>query len=126
MNLYEVIFAYRPDLTKEVIDEFNEKLKSFITDNKGEIELIENWGMKKLAYPVKKYYDADYYFFKFKLAPSFAAAIKDMLRLNEKVIRFNVMKIEKDFSLRKKSKKKVVEEVVVAPIPNTDEVPIQE
>ena len=39
MNLYELIVAFRPDISKEVVDEWNSKIQSYITDNKGKI-----WG----------------------------------------------------------------------------------
>jgi small subunit ribosomal protein S6 len=110
MNFYEFIFAFRPDLPKEVVDELNNKIQSYITDNKGKIDAFDNWGLTKLAYPIENYFDANFYLCRFSLAPEFISELRDIVRLTEKVLRYNIMKIEKDFSLRKKKAKKVVEE----------------
>jgi len=110
MNLYELIIAFKPDLSKEIIDELNSKIQSYITDNKGKIETFDSWGLKKLAYPIDKYFDADFYLCRFSLEPALVLELKEIVRLNEKIMRHNIMKIDKDFSLRKKRAKKVTEE----------------
>ena len=110
MNFYELIYAFKPDLSKEVVDELNNKIQAYITDNKGKIEAFDNWGLTKLAYPIENYFDADFYLCRFTIAPEFILELRETVRLTEKVLRYNFMKIENDFSLRKKRVKKVVEE----------------
>jgi small subunit ribosomal protein S6 len=110
MNLYEVIFAFKPDLAKETVDEINEKIKSYVTENKGEIDAFDEWGLKKFAYPVEKYFEGNFYLFRFSLDADLIIQIRDMLRLDERLIRYNIMKIDKDFSLRKKKHKKNIKE----------------
>lgn len=116
MNCYEFIYAFKPDLSKEVIDELNNKIQSYITDNKGKIDAFDNWGITKLAYQIENYSDADFYLCRFNLDPEFIMELRDIVRLTDKVFRYNIMKIEKDFSLRKKKVKKVVEQERVEPV----------
>ncbi len=106
MNLYELIFSYKPDLSKELIEDLNTKIKSFISDNKGEIDSFDDWGQKKLAYPIDNYFEANFYFCKFKVLPKFILELRELMRLNENFLRYNIMKIECDFSKRRKKVRK--------------------
>src|SRR5574344_1640151 len=106
MSCYELIYALSPDMSAEVVDEFNNKVQSYITENSGKIEAFDPWGLKKFAYPVNRKLEGNFYLVKFLLDPKYILEIREMARLNEQVLRYNFMKIEKDYSLRKKKFRK--------------------
>ena len=54
MNQYETVFILTPVLSEEQMKEAVKKYEDFLTNNGAEIVHRENWGMRKLAYPIQK------------------------------------------------------------------------
>ena len=54
LNQYETVFIATPVLSEIQMKETVQKFKMIITDNGGEIVHEENWGLRKLAYPIQK------------------------------------------------------------------------
>jgi small subunit ribosomal protein S6 len=106
MNSYELIYAVIPNLPAEDTNELHEAVKSYITTSKGELKSFNDWGLKKLAYPIKHYYEAPYFFVEFDAMPKIIDELKNIIRLNRVTLRFAVIKIEKDFSKRKIAKRR--------------------
>jgi len=94
LALYEHVFLARQDLSSQQVDALVEQYKGVIEENGGKIGRVENWGLKSLAYRVKKNRKA--YFTLMDLdAP--AAAVKEMERqmgLSEDVLRFMTVRVE--------------------------------
>lgn len=65
----------------------------------------ENWGMKKLAYPIQKKSTGFYQLFEFKADPAFIAKLETEFRRDEKVIRFMTVKLDK-FAVEYSNKRK--------------------
>ena len=66
LNQYETVFIATPVLSEIQMKETVQKFKKVITDNVGEIVHEENWGLKKLAYPIQKKSTGFYYLIEFK------------------------------------------------------------
>ena len=66
LNQYETVFIATPVLSENQMKEAVEKFKKVITENSGEIVHEENWGLKKLAYPIQKKSTGFYYLIEFK------------------------------------------------------------
>ena len=62
MNQYEIAILYDPDLEVD-LSKAEDRVKKIFTDNGGEIKTIDNWGKRKLAYPIKKNEHAIYVFY---------------------------------------------------------------
>ncbi|QSX07567.1 30S ribosomal protein S6 [Alkalibacter rhizosphaerae] len=60
MNSYETIIIFNPELTTEQVGESLEKIKTMISA-KGELENVEEWGKRKLAYKIKNKFTEGYY-----------------------------------------------------------------
>ncbi|MBR5865760.1 MAG: 30S ribosomal protein S6, partial [Alistipes sp.] len=54
MNNYETVFIVTPVLSEGQVQEVADKFQGVITENGGQIVNVENWGLKKLAYPIQK------------------------------------------------------------------------
>ncbi|MBV1702483.1 MAG: 30S ribosomal protein S6 [Hyphomicrobiales bacterium] len=94
MALYEHVFMVRQDATTQQVDALTEQFKAIITANSGTIAKLENWGLKSLAYRVKKNRKAHFCLLNID-APS--AAIVEMERqmgISEDVLRFLTIKVE--------------------------------
>lgn len=95
MNNYETVFILTPDLSADQTKETVEKFIGLITDNGGELVNREEWGMRKLAYPIQAKSTGFYVFLEFKSEPSFIETLEVNYRRDDKVIRFLTFKQEK-------------------------------
>ena len=53
MNQYETVFILNPVLSEKQVEEAVQKYTSFLKTQKGKLSNQENWGLKKLAYPIE-------------------------------------------------------------------------
>jgi small subunit ribosomal protein S6 len=95
MNQYETVFILTPVLSDEQMKEAVNKFKGILTDNGAEIINEENWGLKKLAYPIEKKSTGFYVLLEFKAEPTVIAKLETNYRRDEKVIRYLTTKLEK-------------------------------
>lgn len=96
MNHYETVFIATPVLSDSQVKETVEKFRSFITSNGGEMENEENWGLKKLAYPIQKKENGYYFLFQFAAEGDMVDRLETQFRRDERVIRFLTVKLDKD------------------------------
>ncbi len=106
MNQYETVFICTPVLSEPQVKEAVKKFRDIITNYDG-CELLheENWGMKKLAYPIQKKSTGFYQLFEFKAEPAFIAKLETEFRRDEKIIRFMTVKLDKfaaEYSAKRK------------------------
>ena len=103
---YEIGLIINP----ETADEEAEKIKTSITDilkkGKGSIENIDDWGRKALAYPIEKHNEGIYVFIKTLSPGDVIAAVERRLKLNEKVMRFIVIRLDDKLKKTNKLEKK--------------------
>lgn len=96
MNHYETVFIATPVLSDTQVKETVEKFRSFITGNGGEMENEENWGLKKLAYPIQKKENGYYFLFQFAAAGDIVDRLETQFRRDERIIRFLTVRLDKD------------------------------
>ena len=95
MNRYETVFISTPVLSESQMKEAVDKFKSLITNNGGKIAHEENWGLKKLAYPIQKKSTGFYYLLEFDTEGEFIAKLETEFRRDERIIRFLTFKMDK-------------------------------
>jgi small subunit ribosomal protein S6 len=95
LNQYETVFICTPVLSEPQVKETVKKFRDIITDNGGEMVHEEDWGMKKLAYPIQNKSTGFYYLFEFKADPAFINKFEIELRRDEKIIRFLTVRLDK-------------------------------
>ena len=94
MNQYETVFILTPVLSDEQTKETVAKFKKVL--NKGaEIVNEEAWGLKKMAYAIQKKSTGFYCLLEFKAEPEVIKVLETAFRRDEKVIRFQTVKLEK-------------------------------
>ena len=94
MALYEHIFLARQDVTTQQVETLTETLKTLIAAQGGSVSKVEPWGLKSLAYRIKKNRKAHFTLINIT-APS--AAIVDLerqLSINEDVIRYITLRVD--------------------------------
>ncbi|RCW30181.1 30S ribosomal protein S6 [Marinilabilia salmonicolor] len=94
-NHYETVFILTPVLSDGQMKETVEKFKNMILEHGGEIVHQENWGLRKLAYPIQKKSTGFYQLFEFKADPTFIDKLEVQYRRDERIIRFLTFKMDK-------------------------------
>ena len=94
-NQYETVFICTPVLSEPQVKAAVKKFRDIITENGGDMIHEENWGMKKLAYPIQKKSTGFYQLFEFKAEPAFIAKLETDFRRDERIIRFMTVKLDK-------------------------------
>ena len=97
LNHYEAVFILTPVLSDVQMKEAVEKFRAVITENGGEMVSEENWGLRKLAYPIQKKSTGFYNLFDFKVQPDAIAKLELVFRRDERLIPFLTFKMEKHF-----------------------------
>ncbi|HCT94254.1 MAG: 30S ribosomal protein S6 [Bacteroidetes bacterium GWE2_39_28] len=92
---YETVFIATPVLSDVQIKEAVKKYRDFITDNGGEIVHEEDWGLKKLAYPIQKKTTGFYHLIEFKADPAMISKLEIQYRRDERIIRFLTFALDK-------------------------------
>jgi len=87
MNQYEVAVLYHPDLEID-LDKATAKVEKIFTDNGGKVTNADNWGKRKLAYPIQKNEHAVYVFYTVELPPEGVRKVESTLNITDEVIRF--------------------------------------
>jgi len=95
MNQYETVFILTPVLSDEQMKETVAKFRKVLEDQGAEIVNEETWGLKKMAYAIQKKSTGFYCLLEFKAEPTVVRVLETAYRRDEKVIRFQTVKLEK-------------------------------
>lgn len=94
-NQYEMVFIMTPVLSEEQMMDTVAKFKKILTDNGSEIVHENNWGLRKLAYPIQKKNTGFYYLIEFKSAGDLINKVEVEFRRDERIMRFLTVKLDK-------------------------------
>jgi small subunit ribosomal protein S6 len=94
-NRYETVFITTPVLSDEQTKEVVKKFKDLLKDKGANITHEENWGMRKLAYPIQKKSTGFYYLVEFEADPDVILPFETEFRRDERVIRFLTTRMDK-------------------------------
>lgn len=94
MNHYEVVFLVHPDQSEQV-PAMLERYQAMITDNKGQVHRLEDWGRRQLAYPINKIHKAHYILLNIECDAATLDELTNAFRFNDAVIRNLVVKRKK-------------------------------
>jgi small subunit ribosomal protein S6 len=89
VNQYEIAILYDPDLEID-LEKATSRVEKIFVDNGGKVTNVDNWGKRKLAYPIKKHETAVYVFYTVDIPGPNVAKIESTLNITDEVIRFLV------------------------------------
>ena len=95
MNNYETVFILTPVLSDAQMKEAVEKFTNLLKEQGAEIVNEENWGLRKLAYPIDKKTTGFYQLVEFKANPETITTLEINFRRDERVIRFLTFRQDK-------------------------------
>ncbi|HSX23773.1 MAG TPA: 30S ribosomal protein S6 [Candidatus Saccharimonadales bacterium] len=87
MNQYEIAVLYHPDLEVD-LSKAEEKVTKIITASGGKVTATDNWGKRKLAYPIKKQEHAVYVFYTVEMPAEGVRKVEGTLNITDEVIRY--------------------------------------
>ena len=88
---YEIAVLYHPDLEID-LEKASNKVEKIITDNDGKISNTDNWGKRKLAYPIAKNDFAVYVFYSVEMPAANVSRLEQTFNITDEVIRFLITK----------------------------------
>jgi small subunit ribosomal protein S6 len=94
-DVYESAVLINAVLEDTQIDSLINRIKEFITNNGGQITDFENWGRKRLAYPIEKSKIGYYAIFRFTAKTNIIAKIERFYNLDENILRYLTIKLNK-------------------------------
>lgn len=93
MRKYETIYILQPDLGEEEIKAVADKVQDVIATKKGALVRLEDWGVRKLSYPIRKSARGRYIYLRCDGGAEMIAEVERRLRLDEKVLRYQTVNI---------------------------------
>ena len=93
MRRYEQIYILRPSLSEDEITRVVENTNKLILDDEGAIIYLDKWGMRKLAYPIKKELQGYYVLCDFAASPEVVSEIERKFRIDDTVLKYLTVKV---------------------------------
>ena len=109
---YETVFIANPVLSEEQMKETVKKYTDLLTSKGAEIVYENNWGMRKLAYPIRKKTTGFYYLIEFRAEGSVVADLEIAYKRDERLLRFLTVSLDKHavaYNEKKRNAKKAAE-----------------
>ena len=95
MNRYETVFIINPSVEDAGVKELIQKFSNII-NNDGKVESVEELGMKKLAYEIKKNTEGYYVVINFEANPELIKELERVYRITDEVIKFIVVRKDEE------------------------------
>ncbi len=110
MNQYETVFIMTPVLSEDQMKEAVKKYQDFLKDKGAEIVHEENWGLRKLAYPIQKKSTGFYHLIEFKSEGDIIRDYEVAFKRDERILRFLTVKLDKHAVAYNEKKRKKAKE----------------
>jgi small subunit ribosomal protein S6 len=94
MRDYELVAIISPEVDEEGISKIVDKVTQSIDSRGGVVEEVKKWGRRKLAYPIRKFMEADYVLARFKLTPKSVKELEGEISASTDILRYLVVKVE--------------------------------
>jgi small subunit ribosomal protein S6 len=91
---YELVVIFDPSLEEEAVGKELSKITSLIEKEKCEVSNIDKWGVRKLAYPIKKQENGNYIVVYFNGKSSVISELDRINKINDKILRHLIVKSE--------------------------------
>jgi small subunit ribosomal protein S6 len=94
MALYEHIYLARQDVSAQQVETLTEQFKTIIESFGGKVEKVEYWGVKSLAYRIKKNRKAHFSLLNIDAPPAALTEMERQMGINEDIVRFITIRVE--------------------------------
>ncbi|MYD65768.1 MAG: 30S ribosomal protein S6 [Chloroflexi bacterium] len=87
MNEYELLYVISPRLSAEDVDAMVERVGALIVDGGGSVSMVDNWGRRRLAYPIRHHFEGTYVLTYLNMPGERTAELERALNINEDILR---------------------------------------
>jgi small subunit ribosomal protein S6 len=94
MAYYEHVLIARQDISSQAVDQLAEEFAGIITANGGQVTKTENWGLRTLAYRIKKNRKGHYVMMNIDAPPAAVAEMERLEKINEDIVRAMTIRVE--------------------------------
>lgn len=94
MRDYELVMVVSPEVGDEGFPSTVDRVSEFIKQQGGEVKQVDQWGRRRLAYPIRRFTEGFYAVTQFSLDPKAVGALAGNLDMAEDVLRHLVVKLE--------------------------------
>jgi small subunit ribosomal protein S6 len=91
---YELVLVVSPEVGDEGLPTTVDRVNGYIQERGGEVKQVDQWGKRRLAYPIRKQAEGYYVVTQFALEPQAVRALEGSLELTEEVLRHLVTRVE--------------------------------
>ena len=88
MRAYECLYIVHPGADGSELESSAAKYSEIITTRDGSVQKVDNWGKRKLAYPINKFPDGNYILIRFEAEPEAIEELEFRLRVDDRVLRY--------------------------------------
>lgn len=92
MRNYELAYIARPDLDEESLSELQGKIQSLIEGAGGTVVEVDQWGRRRMAYPIEDHRDGYYYFVQSKMPTDGPASVEQDLKVFDGILRYMLVR----------------------------------
>lgn len=92
MRDYEMVLILRPDIPDENLQASLDNISRLITSKGGVVSKIDSGGRKKLAYPIKRFSEGNYFLAQFKMDAKMVGELEKPLLISQDVVRHQIVK----------------------------------
>jgi small subunit ribosomal protein S6 len=94
MHDYELVAIISPEVDEDGVSKIVDKVTQSINSRGGAVEETKNWGKRRLAYPVRRFMEADYILARFKLLPKSVKELEREIDALGDILRYLVVKVD--------------------------------
>jgi small subunit ribosomal protein S6 len=94
MRDYELVALINPEVDQEGLAKVIDRISQCISSKGGVVRNVDRWGRRKLAYPIKKFMEADYVLTRFELPPNVVKELQKEIAMAGEILRYLVVKVE--------------------------------
>ncbi len=96
MRQYELTYIVHPQVNPEEMAAVIDEVKGLVESQGGTVHKVEPWGLRRLAYPIRKVREGQYVFMEFSLDARGVAEMDRALKLKEPILRYLIVRTEED------------------------------
>ena len=94
LHNYELILIISPEVMEEALGNIMDNVSQFIAEKGGIVSNVEQWGKRRLAYPISRFAEGNYVLAQFTMKPGLGKELEAKLRISEEVLRHLLVRVE--------------------------------
>lgn len=94
MRRYETLYVLRPDLESDAIQSLVNRFQEVVTTQHGEIDEVNQWGKRRLAYEISGMREGYYVLMKYQAGTDFTSELERLFRISDDVLRYVTVRVD--------------------------------